>query len=429
MRFVSYAQNFEDIILWRALKHVEKGFYIDIGAQDPVVDSVSLAFYEHGWRGVHVEPNSSYASKLREARPDEEVIQAAIGEKKGHMAFWEFPGTGLSTGDPTFASLHKQNGHKGKSVDVRAMRLSKLLSKYRDRDIHWLKIDVEGMEREVIRSWWPAVASPWIVVVESTTPLTAEPAYADWEPLLLQRGYDFVYFDGLNRFYVSHAHLGLKEVFGPGPNVFDDAVLSDRVPFCQRVASELDAARLEVQKADVLLAESGADAERAIATQAAEASKDRCRLETELAAARAESGRLQTEKKALESHVAALYLSRSWRFMAPLRLLKRSVDWLAAGTYAWVTLKPGSRPRRMARHGAYRLASFLRARPRLARPVRYLLHRFPDMECRVRQILGTMPGSPTRPWPRSNELQELSPRARQIYAELKTAIERHHRAA
>ena len=49
---ISYAQNFEDVMLWRALKHVERGFYIDIGAQDPVVDSVSLAFYEQGWRGV-----------------------------------------------------------------------------------------------------------------------------------------------------------------------------------------------------------------------------------------------------------------------------------------------------------------------------------------------------------------------------------------
>jgi len=30
---------------------VEKGFYVDIGAQDPLVDSVSLAFlWEHGWR-------------------------------------------------------------------------------------------------------------------------------------------------------------------------------------------------------------------------------------------------------------------------------------------------------------------------------------------------------------------------------------------
>lgn len=32
MTFVSYAQNFEDVMLYRALKHVEKGFYIDVGA-------------------------------------------------------------------------------------------------------------------------------------------------------------------------------------------------------------------------------------------------------------------------------------------------------------------------------------------------------------------------------------------------------------
>lgn len=73
MTLTSYAQNFEDVILWRALRHVERGFYIDVGAQDPVVDSVSLAFYEKGWRGVHVEPIKKFAKKLRAARPEEEV--------------------------------------------------------------------------------------------------------------------------------------------------------------------------------------------------------------------------------------------------------------------------------------------------------------------------------------------------------------------
>src|SRR3954451_14572299 len=57
----SYAQNFEDVMLARALAHVRDGFYIDLGAQHPTVDSVSRAFYELGWRGVHVEPNSAYA--------------------------------------------------------------------------------------------------------------------------------------------------------------------------------------------------------------------------------------------------------------------------------------------------------------------------------------------------------------------------------
>lgn len=49
MSFVSYAQNFEDVMLWRALKNVPDGFYIDIGAQDPVKCSVSLGFHLRGW--------------------------------------------------------------------------------------------------------------------------------------------------------------------------------------------------------------------------------------------------------------------------------------------------------------------------------------------------------------------------------------------
>ena len=58
MAFRSYAQNFEDLMLYRALGKVERGFYIDIGAHHPEIDSVSKAFVDRGWRGVHVEPVS-----------------------------------------------------------------------------------------------------------------------------------------------------------------------------------------------------------------------------------------------------------------------------------------------------------------------------------------------------------------------------------
>ena len=110
MTFVSYAQNFEDVMLWRALKHVENGFYVDVGAQDPIVDSVSLAFYERGWRGVHIEPTLYYAEKLRQHRPDEVVIQTAIGATSGAISFFEIPDTGLSTGDRAIAELHRIQG-------------------------------------------------------------------------------------------------------------------------------------------------------------------------------------------------------------------------------------------------------------------------------------------------------------------------------
>jgi FkbM family methyltransferase len=222
MTFISYAQNFEDVILWRALKHIKNGTYIDIGAQDPVTHSVSLAFYENGWRGVHVEPNADYAEKIRKARPDEEVIQAAVGAKNGKMSFFDIPDTGLSTGDEAIAKRHEAAGFKTRRTTVNCLPFSKILGPFQKRDVHWLKIDVEGMEHAVIKGWGKSPVRPWIVVVESTKPLSTEVIHGEWEGMLKALGYDFVYFDGLNRFYVARKHKELKACFGPGPNVFDD---------------------------------------------------------------------------------------------------------------------------------------------------------------------------------------------------------------
>jgi len=56
MTFISYSQNLEDVMLWRALKHIEQGFYVDVGANDPTFLSVTHAFYERGWHGINIDP-------------------------------------------------------------------------------------------------------------------------------------------------------------------------------------------------------------------------------------------------------------------------------------------------------------------------------------------------------------------------------------
>jgi FkbM family methyltransferase len=208
----THAQNFEDVMLWRALKSVEAGFYIDIGAQDPVIDSVSLNFYDHGWRGVHVEPNRRYVEKLRLARPDETVIRAAVTDSPGPIEFFEIPETGLSTADAKLAETHRGDGFTVDRTEVPAISLASLLDQFAGRDIHWLKIDVEGLEDQVISSWGSCPVRPWILVVESTLPRT-QIENIEWEPALLAKGYRQVYFDGLNRFYLSERHKELAAFF------------------------------------------------------------------------------------------------------------------------------------------------------------------------------------------------------------------------
>lgn len=232
---ISYAQNFEDIILWRALGDVDAGCYVDIGAQSPATDSVSRVFYEQGWRGVHVEPTPHYAAQLREHRPGEIVLQALVSEKAGLRRFFEIAGTGLSTLDEQIARVHEASGFEVRESLVPAMTMDALLEQVGEREIHWLKIDVEGAEYSVLQGWKAAPQRPWILVIESTRPLSREQAHQKWEPLVLEKGYEFAYFDGLNRFYVSVDRLHLLAAFDAGPNVFDGFSLASSSEFCASV--------------------------------------------------------------------------------------------------------------------------------------------------------------------------------------------------
>lgn len=236
MTWISYAQNFEDVILMRALGHMHQGFYIDVGAQDPSIDSVSRAFYERGWRGIHVEPVPFYAESLRRERPGDLVVEAVLGVRAGRVGFHEFSQTGLSTAVVEIAQAHIMNGFSSNVVQVEQKTLSSIFDLAVGQCAHWLKIDVEGSETSVLKGWLSHASRPWVVVVESTFPLSQRPTHLQWEGYLSRRGYSMVYFDGLNRFYLHSDHCELRHHFRHGPCVFDDFALSGlaSAPFCLR---------------------------------------------------------------------------------------------------------------------------------------------------------------------------------------------------
>lgn len=258
-RLISYAQNFEDVILWRALGSVREGRYIDIGAQSPRQDSVSRVFHEQGWRGIHVEPSPTYAAELRKERPGDVVLQCAITAEPGVVRFFDIAGTGLSTLEQSVAQRHFNAGMVVEETTVVAITLDDVLAQAGDSGIvHWLKIDVEGAELAVVRGWRTSPVRPWVIVLESTTPLSTAPSYSAWEPLLIAKGYRFAYFDGINRFYVSEGHLDLLPAFNSGPNIFDNFSLSSSSGFCEAVnlayhaletSSQAREAELQLQQA------------------------------------------------------------------------------------------------------------------------------------------------------------------------------------
>jgi FkbM family methyltransferase len=211
-----YSQFYEDYILAYVLKDVTSGSYVDVGANDPNVNSVTKYFYMKGWRGVNVEPNPDMVKLLRQYRPEDYVAPVGASDKSGKLTFYNFTTVpGLSTFDKSIALDHTKAGIKFEELNIPVDTLNNILAK-QDKvkgAFTFMNVDVEGFEREVLLGLdfdkYPAD----IILAESTAPETENPTYHSWEKILDDHAYIFAMDDGLNRYYINPNHKDLLPKF------------------------------------------------------------------------------------------------------------------------------------------------------------------------------------------------------------------------
>ena len=124
--FTSHARNFEDVMLWRALSAVGRGFYIDAGASDPDVYSVTRAFYERGWRGINVEPGLKPYAALVARRTEDINLRRALSDVTGEQVFHVVEESTLSSLEPDIATYHRANGLKVREMLIPTMTLAEV---------------------------------------------------------------------------------------------------------------------------------------------------------------------------------------------------------------------------------------------------------------------------------------------------------------
>ncbi|MBU6497744.1 MAG: FkbM family methyltransferase [Rhodospirillales bacterium] len=233
-------------MLWRALGDVAQGFWIDIGASDPVQHSVTRAFFERGWHGVNVEPMPAPFARLQAGRPGDINLNLAIGAANGRMVFYDCEDSSLATLEPAVAERNRADGRRVEARDIEVITLAELCRLQAPADIHFLKIDVEGAEAQVLAGADFATWRPWIILLEATIPLSQTDSSQDWEPGLLAQGYRFAWFDGLNRFYIAAERWdALAQHFRAPANVWDDYTLFDapHAAECARLRAEISLLR------------------------------------------------------------------------------------------------------------------------------------------------------------------------------------------
>lgn len=323
--FVSYAQNGEDVILWRVFKDIVSGTYVDVGAADPTLFSVTRAFYDRGWSGINIEPAPEYATLLEEERPRDLTLRCGASDTSGEATLYVVEGTGLSTLDGGLVPVIQEQHHSVTEITVPLRTLNEILDEagMAGREIHFLKIDVEGAEAQVLAGLDLTIWRPWVLVVEATEPMSTTQNHELWEKAVVDRGYTFCVFDGLNRFYVSEEHEDLVASLSYPVGVFD---------FPYRAASlDLKAAEhlrgvLENATASAAQAKDSAaraaEFENALKSTEANALADRAELSVLTGEVRDLSGELSDLRARVETAVAE---SLRWRNEA-IRLRGEAVN-------------------------------------------------------------------------------------------------------
>jgi FkbM family methyltransferase len=227
---ISYAQRYEDMHLLRVFGGQASGFYIDIGAGHPVYDNVSFAFYLRGWSGITVEPNPWLARLSDSVRPLDVRVQSLVGEKPGTATYYlveDFHGLS-TTIEGNARAAESEYGKRSRTMTMPVRTLFSLCEQFVPGALDFLKIDVEGAERAVLLGGDWRRFRPKIVVAEALAPVTMAAAWGTWEPLLLENGYRFAYFDSLNRYYVAEEHAALAALLAAAPDSFDGVTVFRR---------------------------------------------------------------------------------------------------------------------------------------------------------------------------------------------------------
>lgn len=207
---ISFAQNYEDVYLKRLFPNTQNVSYVDVGAADPFIHSVTAYFYLNGSTGLNIDADERSCVQLCKYRPLDNNVCAFVGNDNSERIFFAHPVKSRSTGRTEFldCDLHDKNTFERRTL--RAQTLNDILYKYRIApSFSILKLDCEGCELEIVSSFDFLHFKPEIVIIETAKPydMSSERKLeiADHSGAISEEmgraSYSKVLFDGVNTWF------------------------------------------------------------------------------------------------------------------------------------------------------------------------------------------------------------------------------------
>ena len=126
-----------------------KGFYVDIGTNDPVILNNTYYFHRRGWKGINIEPNPECFNRILSKRPRDTNLNIGLGKSNGVLDYYLFYPDLVSTFSKCESEENIKSGYRLISiVKIPVRRLENVLDEYllENQEIDFMSIDTEGYD-------------------------------------------------------------------------------------------------------------------------------------------------------------------------------------------------------------------------------------------------------------------------------------------
>ena len=160
-----------DMMADEFFKKKEKGVYIDIGCHQPILNNNTYRLYKRGWTGINVDLDYNTIDMFNFFRKKDLNIQAGVSNSVEEKKLYFFHNRSAIN------TLSESAGLKAKEVrTIQTTTLNKIIenSRFKDMEIDYISIDVEGHELSVLEGLNFKKYRPKLVILELIDPSIKE---------------------------------------------------------------------------------------------------------------------------------------------------------------------------------------------------------------------------------------------------------------
>ena len=156
-----------DILIENIFRNQKNGFYIDVGCQHPIKNNNTYLLHKKGWSGINIDLDKDNIDLFNVSRISDDNINIAASNRINEVDLFFFhKKSPINTIDKKTSQFQKAKISSIKKIKTNTLNNIIKSSKYSNRKIDLLSIDVEGHELPVLEGLDFDKYSPNVIVIE-----------------------------------------------------------------------------------------------------------------------------------------------------------------------------------------------------------------------------------------------------------------------